>query len=100
MEHDESPALRAMAEEVRAEQPEVDWARVEARLFDESGEVRGGANHRDGKRGRTAMIASGLALAAAFAIALMSPTRAVEETTGKTSTVAITRPALVIDDGR
>ncbi len=100
MERDESapaPALRAVIDEVRAEEHDVDWARVEAKLFDEHGNVRGGRPPTV-RSGRAAAIGAGLALAAAFAIALISPTRAVDDS-GKTA-VTVTRPALVQDDGR
>lgn len=85
-----SPALGAMIEEVRAEQPDVDWARVEARLFDER------ALQAAPKPNRYAAIAGGLALAAAFAIALISPTKSVDN---KRAPVAVNRPAILADDG-
>lgn len=85
-----SPALQAVIEEVRADEPDVDWARVEARLFADETVLRPARNVR------VATIAGGLALAAAFAIALLSPTRAVSPTTAP---IAVSRPALLAEDG-
>lgn len=101
-----APALRAMIDEVRASGPELDWDRLEARLFDGDGNVRerSGLVRREdlavapAPRRRTyAAVAAGLALAAAFAVAVLSPTRAVDQ--GKPAQVAVVRAPLVGEGG-
>ena len=86
-----SPALAAVIAEARADEPAVDWARVEARLFADERVLQAPP-----RRTRFVAVAGGLALAAAFAVALLSPTRKNESTT---SPVAVTRPAMLGDDG-
>lgn len=85
-----SPALSSMIEEVQSDAPDVDWDRVEARLF-----AANGALDAQPPKRKYAAIAGGLALAAAFAIALVSPTRTLESNTP----VAVHRAALLADDG-
>jgi hypothetical protein len=86
-----SPSLEAIIQEVRAEKPDVDWEKLEARLFDEQGEVREPV--RQLPRRRVAMIGV-FAVAAAFALAMFSPTRAVEEI-APAQVSKIARPSLM-----
>jgi len=91
------PALRAILDDVRADGPSIDWDRLEAKLFDESGDVREAARPAPSKRNRYAAIGVGLALAAAFAIALISPTTTMNA--NKSTPVVAARAALVGEDG-
>ncbi|MGZ3456540.1 MAG: FecR domain-containing protein, partial [Polyangiales bacterium] len=79
-----------MIEEVRAERPDVDWAKLEARLFDDRGEVRAPA---PAPKRRVAMLGV-FAVAAAFAFAMFSPTRVVEETV-QPQVAKVVRPAVL-----
>ncbi|MBI2391088.1 MAG: FecR domain-containing protein [Deltaproteobacteria bacterium] len=102
------PALRAMIDEVRASGPELDWDRLEARLFDGDGSVRErsglvrreqlAANESAPRRHGFAAVAAGLALAAAFAAAVLSPTRAVDQS--KPAQVAVVRAPLLGEGGQ
>jgi ferric-dicitrate binding protein FerR (iron transport regulator) len=98
-----SAALQGMIDEVRSSAPTVDWARLEARLFDADGNLQeqsgvqrisGDGARADGvteppaastsaeppvgslRRPRLAAIAVSLALAASFTLALVTPTGA------------------------
>jgi hypothetical protein len=101
-EENEAPpsALRGMIDEVRASGPSVDWDRLEAKLFDADDNVRapGRAISTPSKKNRYAAIGVGLALAAAFAIAVISPTRAIDSNKAP-PVAAAARPALVSEDG-
>jgi len=60
-----SPGARWMIDEVRASSPRIDWARVEAKLFDERGEVR---DHRPPRALTMTAVLTGFAAAAGFAL--------------------------------
>ncbi|GAC1351371.1 MAG: hypothetical protein NVSMB1_03740 [Polyangiales bacterium] len=71
-----SPAVRRIVDEVLPGRPNIDWARLEASLFDEAGEVRAKRHPTRATRGlRITQFAASLAVAAAFAVALGSPAR-------------------------
>lgn len=121
--HDRPSAeLQVMIDEVRASAPTLDWERLEARLFDGDGNVhersgvqrisrpedeaspaRRDANDTHGKRGtRVAALAAGLALAASFALALLTPARPVDPSAQAPVPAAkapVQRAPLVGDDG-
>lgn len=88
-----SPGTKHLLEEVRAVSPAIDWSRVEARLFDEHGAVRDAQVVR-GRFG-VARIAAGLAIAASFTLALVSPSRQAKEP----APAVATRAALVDENG-
>jgi hypothetical protein len=90
MDHPLSAGTERLLEEVRAVNPRIDWSRVEARLFDENGAVRDGQVVR-GRFG-AAQIAAGFAIAASFALAFLSPSRATKDVAPK---VAVERAPLV-----
>ncbi len=91
-------ALQSMINEVRASGPDIDWERLEAKLFDESGSVREPvrALPPPKKHNRNIAIGVGLALAAAFAVAFLSPSRAVDATHA-TGPVAARAPLIGAD---
>lgn len=109
------PELRAMIDEVRSTSPELDWERLEARLFDADGNVH---EHSGVQRlsppspialptprtSRFAAVSAGLALAAAFALAILSPTRTVDPVASTPSSphglVAVARAPMLGDDGQ
>jgi len=110
-----SPELRRMIDEVRTSAPQLDWERLEARLFDADGNVhehsgvqRLSPAPRESVRRpgtRWAAVSAGLALAAAFALAILSPARPVENGVagGKPQPVAtpsIARAPLLAEDGQ
>ena len=67
-----SPELNALLREVRSASPRVDWGRLEARLFDASGEVR---SIESTNRSRIPAYVTAFAAAAAFVVALTAPGR-------------------------
>lgn len=108
-----APELRAMIDEVRSTSPQLDWERLEARLFDADGNVHEHSGVQrlsppapialpTPKTSRYAAVSAGLALAAAFALAILSPTRAVDTTASKPSApqVAVARAPMLGDDGQ
>jgi hypothetical protein len=89
-----SPALASILEDVRRDAPEVDWAKVEARLFDARGDV---VAPRAKPTSRRAIVASSLAIAAAFAIALAAPVRKFVGNEGAATAQAPVRPGLTLE---
>lgn len=113
-----SPELRVMIDEVRTSAPRLDWDRLEARLFDADGNVHEHSGVQrvsqpalQEKRSKTpqprtrwAAVGAGLALAAAFAIAILSPTGARNDVAespskGSATTAPAPRAPVVGDDG-
>lgn len=111
-ERDLSPGLRRMVDEVREEQPTVDWDSLEARLFDASGELR--AEHAapapsaQGRPRRFALtslvgLAAAAAIAGFFALprdrATNAPSGAPAATTVVATTAKPSRPPLMLLGG-
>lgn len=94
-----SPALRALVDEVRAVEPEVDWAKLEARLFAGDGSVRAPAlPPRRVASGRAWAIGAALAVAAAFVIAVVTPSQRWGE--GGSPAPLAARRAPLVESGR
>jgi hypothetical protein len=66
-----SPGARWLLEDVRASKPRIDWARVEAKLFDERGAVRDHGHQAPRALTMTALL-TGFAAAAGFALMFSS----------------------------
>ncbi len=95
--------LRRVVDEVRAEGPSVDWARLEAKLFDADGNVQGEPSMpmqaEAPRRSRsTTFVAVGaaLAIAASFVFAIVTPKTEAPPNNGN-GVVATARPKLVVD---
>jgi len=88
-------ALRALLDDVRPSRPRIDWARVESKLFDEHGDVR--AVRESARKSFAGPVAALLAMAAAFAVALTSPSHHVEPRAPKVSSVRA--PLVSVDNG-
>ena len=86
-----SPGAQSVVDEARAARPRIDWARVEARLFDAHGAVRDPAPPA---RGTWAAVGAALAIAASFVVAFASPAR-----TAPLATRSAPRAAVFADRG-